>query len=209
MYYTYAHYTADTNELFYVGKGTYKATRPQPTRAASRKGRNVYWNRIVQKHGGFTYKVLATWKTEQEALDHEILVIACLKDLKTKLCNLTDGGEGLSGRKHTEEFKKKMSERQKGNTYCLGKKLSAERVAALSALHKGKPKSEEHKKNLSKARIGLKVPKIWKPIKCLTTGDIYKSVSEAAAKTGCDMSHIVKCCKGKLNKTKNLEFAYV
>lgn len=208
MYYTYAHYTADTKELFYIGKGHYRKDRPQATRAASTRGRNVYWNNIVKKHGGFTYEVLAGWTTEKEALDHEMFLIPCLKDLKVRLCNLTNGGEGLSGWKHTDEHKKKMSDRQKGNTYCLGKKLSKERIEALSKLHKGVPKTKEHREKLSESRIGLKVPAIWKKVKCLTTNEVFESVSEAALKTTCDPSHIVKCCKGKLTKTKNLRFAY-
>lgn len=209
MYYTYAHYTADTNDLFYIGKGTYQEKRPQPTRAASRKGRNVYWNRIVNKHGGFKYEVLASWKTEQEALDHEIFLIACLKETGVRLCNLTNGGEGMAGWHHTEDHKKRMSEFQKGNTYCRGRKLSKEHKELLSIVHKGVAKTQKHKENLSKSRQGLKVPAAWIKVKCLTTEEIFDSVTEAANKTGCDKSHIVKCCKGKLKKTKNMEFAYV
>jgi len=208
-YYTYAHYTADTEELFYIGKGTQETRRPQATRAASKAGRNTYWNRKVKKHNGFTYVVLARWKTEKEAHDHEIFLITTFKELGFRLCNLTNGGEGLSGWKHTEESKKRMSIAATGNTYCLGVKLSAERIEKLRALHKGVPKTTEHRKNLSIARTGIKVPSIWKPINCITTGIIYPSLTEAALQTGCDPSHIVKCCRGKLNKTKKMEFAYV
>jgi hypothetical protein len=208
-YYTYAHFTADTKELFYIGKGHYRKDRPQATRAASSKGRNKYWNNIVKKHGGFTYEVLAEWKTEKEALDHEMFLIPLFKEMNIRLCNLTNGGEGLSGWHHTEEHKKKMSELQKGNTYCKGKKLSKERVDALSKLHKGVPKTKEHREKLSKARTGIKVPSTWKQIHCITTNVVYPSLTEAALDTGCDPSHIVKCCKGKLKQTKKKEFEYV
>lgn len=208
-YYTYAHYTADINELFYIGKGTQVTRRPQATRAASKAGRNIYWNRKVKKHNGFTYAVLARWETEKEAHDHEIFLITTFKERGFRLCNLTNGGEGLSGLKHTEKSKKLMSLAAMGNTRCLGVKLSAERVEQLRALHKGIPKTTEHRKNLSIARKGIKVPSIWKPINCITTGIIYPSLTEAALQTGCDPSHIVKCCRGKLNKTKKMEFAYV
>lgn len=207
-YYTYAHFTKDTNELFYIGKGHYRKERPQATRAASSKGRNKYWNNIVKKHGGFTYEVLAEWPTEKEALEHEMFLIPLFKEMNFRLCNLTNGGEGMSGWKHTEEHKKKMSEFQKGNTYCKGKKLSKERIEALSKLHKGVPKTKEHREKLSKARTGLKIPATWKKVICLTTNEVFDSVSEAALKTTCDPSHIVKCCKGTLSKTKNLRFTY-
>jgi hypothetical protein len=208
-YYTYAHYTEDTNELFYIGKGSIPKHRQSGTqRAKSSKGRNKYWQRKVKKHG-FRAEVLAYWNTEQEALDHEILLISCFKDLKVELCNLTDGGEGMSGMKHTEDFKKAASIRMTGNKYCVGRKLSDERVEQLRNLHKGIPKTTEHKLNLSKSRKGLKVPVIWKKVICTTTDIIFNSVTEAAQKTNRDASHIVKCCKGKIKQIKGLSFQYV
>lgn len=208
-YYTYAHYTADTNKLFYIGKGSIPKHRQSGIlRAKSSKGRNKYWQHRVNKHG-FRAEVLAYWETEQEALDHEILLISCFKDLNFELCNLTDGGEGLSGIKHNEEFKKAASLRMKGNKYCVGKKLPEERVEQLRKLHKGIPKTTEHKLNLSKSRIGLKVPSIWKKVVCTTTNIVFNSVSEAAEKTNRDASHIVKCCKGKIKQIKGLSFQYV
>jgi hypothetical protein len=207
-YYTYAHYTADTKELFYIGKGHYRKDRPQATRAASSRGRNKYWNNLVKKHGGFSYQVLARWTTEKEALEHEMFLIPLFKEMGFRLCNLTNGGEGVTGWHHTEEHKKKMSALQKGNTYCKGRKLSNERIEALSKLHKGVPKTKEHREKLSISRIGLKVPSIWVPIVCITSGIRYPSIGAAALATDCDASHIVKCCKGKLKKTNKLEFKY-
>jgi len=208
-YYTYAHYTADSNELFYIGKGSIPKHRQSGIqRAKSSRGRNKYWQHKVNKHG-FYAEVLAYWNTEQEALDHEILLIACFKDLKVNLCNLTDGGEGLSGRKQSEEFKKAASLRMTGNKYCVGQKLPEERVEQLRKLHKGIPKTTEHRLNISKARQGLKVPAIWKKVVCTTTNTVFKSVSEAAEKTARDASHVVKCCKGKIKQIKGLSFQYV
>lgn len=75
------------------------------------------------------------------------------------------------GRKHTEEFKKRVSLRQTENNSFAGKKhsektkrhwsvirtgrkLSEEACKKLSAALKGKPKSEEHRKKLSLSKLG-------------------------------------------------------
>jgi hypothetical protein len=75
---------------------------------------------------------------------------------------------------HTEEYKKKQSEKMKGNTYGLGrkhspeslkkmsesqigKKISEETRRKLSESHKGKKLTEEHRKNISKVNKGKKL----------------------------------------------------
>ena len=63
---------------------------------------------IVAKYGKPNVQILANWDTEEEAFSHEILLIDCFKELGHKLCNLSNGGEGPSGLKHSEESKEKM-----------------------------------------------------------------------------------------------------
>lgn len=84
-YYVYGHYTADTDELFYIGKG-------KNHRHLRTKSRNIFWNRIVKKHG-FVSKILISGLNEGDAFIQEILGI---KELKPR-ANLTLGGEGASG----------------------------------------------------------------------------------------------------------------
>ena len=72
-------------------------------------GRNNYWHKIVNKYGKPDVQILARWDTEQEAFDHEVLLISCFRELGHKLANLTDGGEGFVGLKFTETHKKKLS----------------------------------------------------------------------------------------------------
>jgi hypothetical protein len=100
-YYTYIHYKADTNEPFYIGKGFRK-------RAYVTKNRNKWWHAIVNKHG-YKVEILSRFETNQEALDHEIFLISTFRQLGYKLCNLTDGGEGMCGYSPTQLTRQRMA----------------------------------------------------------------------------------------------------
>ena len=79
------------------------------------------------------------------------------------LRNKSDGGDGSSGYIVSPEERKRRSERMKGITRPrwiydkiaasnTGKKASAETRAKLSAIHKGKKCTEEHKRKVSEAK---------------------------------------------------------
>lgn len=106
MFYTYAH-TKPDGTIFYIGKGKDK-------RAWSKYSRNKHWNNIVAKYKNYNVEILANWDTEEEAFSHEILLISCFKDMGYVLSNMTVGGEGFCGGKHTEESKLKTSKTNKG-----------------------------------------------------------------------------------------------
>ena len=126
MFYTYAHYTPQ-GRLFYIGKG-------QGNRAQRFYNRGVHWNSVVAKYGKPDVQILANWNTDKEALDHEILLIDCFKELGHKLCNQTNGGEGTSGLKLSKEHKAKISLKLKGRE---GKKPSPETLLKLRESHLG------------------------------------------------------------------------
>jgi hypothetical protein len=107
MYYTYLHFKADSGELFYVGKG--KRARG---RANSHLNRSQYWHRVVAKHG-LRVEIAASWSDEETAYLHEKFLIACFRDIGVPLVNLTDGGDGVRGLRHSKEFSAWQSERVK------------------------------------------------------------------------------------------------
>ena len=202
-YYTYAHYTADTNELYYIGKGKGK-------RAFSSLNRNRWWQRKVNKHGGFAVEILAEWNTEKEALEHEKFLIDCLESTGVCLTNIHKStGKETEGRKLSLGTRKRMSSAALKRWESLTEEQKEKRSTFFSELLKGKKKTKQHKANLSKARKGMQIPSTWKQIRCTTTNIVYPSLTEAALDTGCDPSHIVKCCKGKLKQTKKKGFEYV
>ena len=47
-----------------------------------------------------------------------------------------------------------------------------------------------------------------KPVVCITNGEEYISVTEAAEKTGCSLKHISAICLGKRKQTKGLTFKF-
>ncbi len=83
---TYIHFTPD-GVPFYVGKGG--ANNPR----AWEIGRNPHWDHKYAKEGGRKVMIACEWDTDDEALDHEVFLIATFRDMGYKLTNLTDGGE--------------------------------------------------------------------------------------------------------------------
>ena len=88
-FYVYEHIRLDTMKPFYVGKGC-------GYRAYAKRGRNIYWRRIVDKHG-YIVKKIAENLDEDLAFLTEVERIDQLRRLGIDLTNMTDGGEGVSG----------------------------------------------------------------------------------------------------------------
>lgn len=105
MAYVYGHYKADTDELFYVGKGS-------GNRAWDTHSRNKHWKSVVERHG-FVVKILADNLTDEEAYQKEATLIAEVG--RQNLTNKTDGGDGLTSNvskkiMNSPEVKKKISD---------------------------------------------------------------------------------------------------
>lgn len=116
--------------------------------------------------------------------------------------NMTGGGEGNynpteeirrrigevsskvnTGRKHTEEYKQRMSKRMKANNpNANGKALTPERIAIFTEYAK-KPKTESQKKKMSES---AKKHKVY----CAETGEIFESMKDASEKLGIKYSTV-------------------
>jgi hypothetical protein len=142
-FYTYVHLTADTLRPFYVGKGSGK-------RAWMKHGRNKYWQNTVTKYG-FVVDIIFSGLTEQESLQCEIDAILEYKYFGYKLCNLSTGGDNPV---FNAETKARMSQSHRG------KKLPAEQIAKLIALHTGRKRSPETCQRISTALTGKAVKDI-------------------------------------------------
>jgi hypothetical protein len=101
-YYVYEWFIKDTNEVFYVGKG--KGNRYKET-----KSRNKFFLDMYKTHSCDVRKVF-DGLTEKEAFAKEVELIAYYRKNTTfRLTNQTDGGEGSSGWRPDNTFKKKQS----------------------------------------------------------------------------------------------------
>lgn len=137
-YYTYA-YLREDGTPYYIGKG-------KGNRAYIRRQRRVKppsnKNRII---------ILKQNLTEEEAFKHEIYMISIFgrKDLGTGILhNMTNGGDGTSGRIISEEEREKMRKREIGNKRNLGRKTYEETKLKISKANKGRKWSDEQKEKL-------------------------------------------------------------
>jgi hypothetical protein len=139
-FYVYQHRRLDENTIFYVGKG-------RDYRHNETSNRNNYWHNIVNKCG-FSSEIIFDNLDEELALLVEVELIDKYRKMNMKLANLTDGGEGVSGYKHTEKTKSFLGELSKTRI------ISDETKEKLSLVWKGKKRksfTEEHRKKLSES----------------------------------------------------------
>ena len=156
MFYVYEHWRPDTDECFYVGKGTGR-------RAFSLFPRNRHYANIVNKLHKLGLAVdvrfVRAELTEEEAFKLEAALI-CAKGRYPKgpLVNQTDGGEGSSGLLMSNESKELMRKiaLRNGNTppSQKGTKQSPETISKRALKLRGRVLSEEQKAMLRVASVG-------------------------------------------------------
>jgi len=169
-FYVYEHWRTDRDECFYVGKG-------KGRRAYILRDRNSHHRGIVAKliRMGFAVeiRIVASGLIEDEAFQVERDRIAFWRSSGVDITNVTDGGDGVSGLKMSDESKKKMSDAKKGKpgrATMLGKKHSDETRAKMSAAQKGVKKSPEHAAKVGARHKGKKV---------VVSPETAKKISEA------------------------------
>jgi hypothetical protein len=182
MFYVYEHIRPDTNEVFYIGKGSKK-------RINSKKDRNKYWNNIVFKCNGFESNILLETDDEDFAFFVEEEVIDLYKKRGIKLSNLTNGGEGLSGLKHSIEAKEKMRVHALN---CIHLKHTEEAKEKIRKANTGVVFTEERKQKISVKAKGRKMPEHVKELHrnkrfkhSSETLERMKEIQRAMPKTKC------------------------
>lgn len=216
-FYVYMHVKCSDGVPFYVGKGKNK-------RYSNHFDRNVFWKRTAKKYG---VKVIIYRDGLQEwaafELEQDIIALHGRRNIGTgSLCNLSDGGEGQSGYIPSHESNKKRSEKLKGRVLSeshkkkIGdknrrRKLTEDTKKKLSDSRKGRFAGENHplfgvKK--SKESIEKTVASLRKKIRCIETGEIFKSVTDAAKSVNGTTSPISKVCMGNKKSYKSFTWEY-
>ena len=206
-FYVYLHRRATDGKVFYVGKGNGDR--------AFEKRRNKYWKNTVAKHG-YTVEFYATGLQEWYAFELEKELIAYYG--RENLCNMTDGGEGSSGRVISHESRKKISKTK------TGKKLSNEHIELIRKKSTGRTHTNESKAKISKSNSERKltkesIDKIKKNMphkRCVSTycGMFFDSIGDAICflrKNGWPKAYdsaLIKCCKGTQSKAYGYKWFY-
>ena len=142
-FYVYAHFTSGAHFPFYIGKG-------KGNRAWSYSNRSNWWARTTNKHG-LEVKILFSNLNEQMAffLEKEMINKYGVQGKGAGcLINITLGGGGISGYKHTDEAKQKISMAFKG------KSLSKEHIEKLKIAAKGRTIPIEVIKRMAEKKRG-------------------------------------------------------
>jgi hypothetical protein len=130
---------------FYVGKGHGKRCEFHLDEAKYYTKRKSKKLNKIRKLMSLGMKPIITKVEENvsdaQAIDFECLLIAEMRDIGIPLTNMTDGGDGAQGYKHTEKHKQMMHE------LFIGRIFTEEHRQAMS-----KPKSEEGRRNMALAR---------------------------------------------------------
>lgn len=175
MAYVYRHIRLDKNEPFYIGIGSDNDYK----RAFSKHSRNKYWNRIVNVTQ-YEVEIIFDDLSKDEAKQKEIEFIALYGKKINKngsLTNISDGGDGNAGGKHTEEAKRKIAAANKLKDYSKfdrsftqtkeyrdkisliskGRKPSEKCIEINRQRMKNRILTEEQKEILRKLRLGTKM----------------------------------------------------
>ena len=115
-YFLYRHIRPDKNEVFYIGIGTIdkkqNTFKGQHYRAYNKsKSRNDYWKNIVKLNPNYKVEILYYSHSIEEIQKKEKEFINLYQNT---LCNLTEGGFGISSYKHLEKTKNQISKTMKG-----------------------------------------------------------------------------------------------
>lgn len=216
MFCVYRH--TSPNGKVYIG---ITSKKPQ-VRWANGQGykNNPYFYRAIKKYGweNFEHEILYEGLNEGQAnIIEQMLISSHNSTNKRKGYNISIGGGAMTGRKHSEDAKAKMSEKAQGRkVWCEGKKLTDLHKLHLSESHKGIKQSEETKRKRAERLKGHRVNKkaLQKSvIRMSLLGDplqTYESISQAAISLG-DIkatSHISECCKGKRKQCYGFRWKY-
>lgn len=192
-YKVYAHINRINNKI-YIGITKQKVIDRWGKNGNRYKDSKYFWN-AINKYGwdNFEHEIIAEHLTKDEACNFEITLIKILNS-QDDTCgyNISKGGDG-GGYEVSKETRKKMSKAKKGKLngknnpmYGVSPKERMNEETYNNWLHKHKnPKENGFKYKTSK-------------VICLTTNEVFDSITEASNKYSIQDGDISSCCLRKL-----------
>lgn len=211
------------NNKVYVGITT-KTNMRERWRNGKGYSNNNLMMKAINKYGwnNIEHKILYTDLDEKEAQEKEIQLIKEYNSTnKNYGYNLSTGGEGATGYKHTKEQIEKQKKNRKPHIY------TEEDRKKYSEIYKKIWSNDEYKNKMKKIfknrtyRKGYKlsqetINKIKrtrkvKYIRCIETGEIFRGTRDVSEKLNIDRRQIMKILKGEcgFKSAKGLHFEYV
>lgn len=149
-------------EPIYIGKG--KPNRPQRHLTLYKNNTNRFYSKlqsIIESGVTPEYKIIKSDLTEEKSFEYEKHFIELIGRIENNgtLTNLTNGGEGQSGFKFSNESKLKRSQKTKGELNPMfGKSHSDNTILKISNSKLGKPSNRKGKTHtdLSKQKMSEK-----------------------------------------------------
>lgn len=157
--------TNDKNAKVYVGLHSGRDLRRRwcTHRSFAMRGSRSLISRAIRKYGAEKFHITSLWSGHISIERLYVLERYFIQSLGTRSpngYNLTDGGDGTLGYRHSEEECRKRSERMKGHLPpWTGKKRPLEVGRRISAAKTGKkrsPQSPEWRAKISASLIGNK-----------------------------------------------------
>lgn len=170
MYYVYEWYVIETNEIFYVGKGTRNRYKV--------KKHNKFFNDFISRYDCDS-RIVKTFESEEDAFSYEYERIKQLKALGQCVCNIYEGGKGGTTSWWTSEMRESYS---KNNVM----KSQKQRIR----MSQNNPMKN---KEISQ-RVGMK-----KRRKVIIGCNVYESVSEAMDAYNTCFEVVKTWCKKGIN----------
>jgi hypothetical protein len=141
-------------------------------------------------------EVVQACSTAAELADAERFWIVQFRALGFDLTNHTDGGDGQTGLKHTEETKARIAASVRGR-----KNPGAAAAHRGNKYNAGRTQTVEERQLRSRALGG-------RPI-IDQNGRVYPTTNGACRELGLDQSHVVAVLKGRAKSTGGYVFRYV
>lgn len=189
---------------------------------------NPHFYAAIQKYGwdSFAHEILAEGLTKEAACEMEIRLIAEANSRDPAFgYNRSPGGDKTTlGYHYSEEAKQRISEAVKGKR--KGVPFTVEHKLHLSQAQKGRVCSEATRQKLREAvgdrfntEEARRKQKENTPkganhhkataVRCIETGKIYLTITDAAKEVGCSYTNIAHACRGHQERAKGLHWEFV